>query len=457
MIVNFLQDTSSSELKSQLVSEQIALDRFAVIILGGGEGKRLDPLTKTRCKPAISFGGRYNLIDVPLSHAITTGLKKIFVIGQYLASSLQKHLVQTYNQNGLLQNNIQMLVPEEREDGKVWYKGTADAIRQNLKYFSEVSADYFLILSGDQLYNINFQDMIRFAIETQAGMLIAAQPVSEKDASRMGLLQMEHGGTRITNFHEKPTEKEVLDKFYTDDVTLHRLGYTRHNNKRYLGSMGIYLFKRQTLFDLLEKDNREDFGKHLIATQMKHQDVHAYLYDGYWEDIGTVESYYHANLALTRHGDDRTRGFQCYDEKNFIFSKANFLPGAKILGTRVKSSIICEGAIVEAEEISHSIVGIRCVIKKGTIISDSILIGNEYYEKEPLTVDGEVETAVIGENCLITKAILDENVSLGNGVKLVNLKGYTTYDSPPGTPAIAVRDGIIVVPRGTHLPDNFVF
>lgn len=453
MLINFL---SESETKSQLLSEQIALDRFAVIILGGGEGKRLEPLTKSRCKPAISFGGRYNLIDVPISHAISTGLRKIFVIGQYLATSLQKHLYQTYN-TGVIKDQIQMLVPEEREGGKVWYKGTADAIRQNLNHFAQVSADYFLILSGDQLYNINFEEMIRFAIETQAGLVIASQPVNEKNATRMGLLKIEHGGTKIVNFYEKPKEKEILDDFFVDDITLHRLGYDKHNDKHYLGSMGIYLFKRQTLFDLLQSDQRDDFGKHLIQTQMQKGDVHAYLYDGYWEDIGTIESYYHANLALTRHGDDRLRGFQMYDEKNLIYTKTNFLPGAKILGTRVKSSIICEGSIVEADEISHSIIGVRSIIRKGTIITESILMGNEYYEFPALTSEDEPHPIQIGSNCLITKAIIDENVAIGNNVKLVNLKQHTHYDSPAGEVPIVVRDGIIIVPRGTVIPSGFVF
>lgn len=431
--------------------EQIALDRFAVIILGGGEGKRLEPLTRSKCKPAISFGGRYTLIDVPISHALSSGLRNVFVIGQYLASTLQKHLLQTYPHG----NKIQMLVPEEREGGKVWYNGTADAVRQNLHYFSELSADYFLILSGDQLYNINFQEMISFAIETQASMVIAAQPVNEKDATRMGLLKIAPGATRIVDFHEKPKQKEILDQYYTDDFTLHRLGYNARHDKRYLGSMGIYLFKRQALFDLLQEDPREDFGKHLIQTEMKKGSVHAFLYDGYWEDIGTIDSYYHANLALTRHGDDRTRGFQCYDERYLILTKTHHLPGAKIFHTRVSQSILCEGSVIEAEEITHSIIGVRSVLQQGVVIRDSILSGNEAYERP--TLSEKVDRPLIGENSVITRAILDENVTLGKGVKLLNRHGLQNYDPPEGTPEIYVRDGIIIVPRGTTLPDGFTF
>lgn len=436
-------------------SDQLSLDRIGVIILGGGEGKRLEPLTRARCKPAISFGGRYTLIDVPISHALSSGLRNIFVIGQYLATTLQKHLFQTYFHHGIAQNQIQMLIPEEREGGKVWYKGTADAVRQNLHYFAELPAEYFLILSGDQLYNINFQEMINFALETGGDMVIAAQPVAEKDATRMGLLKIAPGGSRIIDFHEKPKEPELLSQYHTDDLTLQRLGYNARSDKRYLGSMGIYLFKREALFALLQEDPREDFGKHIIKTAMRKGNVHAYLYDGYWEDIGTIDSYYHANLALTRHGDDRTRGFQCYDEKYRILTKTHHLPGAKICNTRVANSILCEGSVIEAEDIARSIIGVRSMIQKGSVITDSILAGNESYERLNLNERGSRPN--IGENCLIHKAILDENVSLGRHVKLVNKQGHQNFDPKPGEPEIFVRDGIIVVPRGTCLPDGFVF
>lgn len=453
MTINFLKETLI-ETKSL---EHLPLDRIGVIILGGGEGKRLEPLTRSRCKPAISFGGRYTLIDVPISQALASGLRNIYVIGQYLASSLQKHLLQTYLHHGVAQNLIQMLVPEEREGGKVWYKGTADAIRQNLHTFSELPADYFLILSGDQLHNIHFQEMVHFAIETGASMVLAAQPVSEKNAKRMGVLKVGNGDTKVIDFYEKPSDPEVLSQYYTGDLTLARLGCRFAPGNHYLGSMGIYLFKRQALFDLLRDDPREDFGKHLIKSEMSKGNVHTFLYDGYWEDIGTIDSYYHANLALTRHGDDRTQGFQWYDDKNLILSKSHHLPGAKICNTQISNSILCEGSLIEAEEIVQSIVGVRSVIKRGTIIRDSILSGNDAYER-PILIPGEGgERPTIGEECLIERAILDENVTLGRGVKLINVRKHQTYDPSEKDPQIFVRDGIIVVPRGTTLPDGFVF
>lgn len=455
MLVNFLTGALPYEMEAQASAPRVSLDRVAVIILGGGEGKRLAPLTKTRCKPAISFGGRYSLIDVPISHALSSGLTQIFVIGQYLAYTLQRHLFKSYLYNGISQNQIQLLVPEERDGKKIWFQGTADAIRQNLDYFSNVPADYFLVLSGDQLYNINFQKMIQFGLETDAGMLIAAQPVAEKEAKRMGLLKIEHGGSRIIDFQEKPQEEEALKRFYTDEFTLHRLGYDVHHHKNYLGSMGIYFFKRQTLIELLKRDQREDFGKHLISTQMEQKNVHAYLYDGYWEDIGTIESYYNANLALTEPGKNRQAGLECYDESGTIFTKRYNLPGAKIANCHIDSTLLCEGTIIEASKIKHSVIGVRAVIRKGSIIRDSIIMGNEYYQRAPILRGEAASCPEIGEGCEIHKAILDENVTLGNNVKLVNKSGQVHYDSPDGK--IFVRDGIIVVPRGTTFPEGYSF
>lgn len=457
MIVNFLSETVPSDTESHLkiLPDKFSLDRVAVIILGGGEGTRLKPLTNAKCKPAISFGGRYSLIDIPISHSLSTGLNKIYVIGQYLVHSLQNHLFKTYLYHGISQSQIQLLVPEERHGEKIWYKGTADAVRQNLAYFAEISADYFLILSGDQLYNINFQKMIQFALEKDAGMVIAAQAVNEKNARRMGLLRIKHGDSHIIDFHEKPQEEAILEKFYTDEFTLERLGYDGNNGKHYLGSMGIYLFKRETLFELLQNDQREDFGKHLIKSQMKNQDVHAFLYDGYWEDIGTIESYFYANLALTREEEDRKKGLQCYCEGERIITKSYYLPGAKISNCKLQRSIICEGAVIRAQEVTHCVIGVRSVVKEGTILRDTILMGNEYYERAPLTPTGELHMPGIGKNCRIEKAIIDENVVIGDHVSLLNKEGYTHYDSPDGL--VVVRDGIIVIPRGTIIPPHYSF
>ncbi|MBS0624155.1 MAG: glucose-1-phosphate adenylyltransferase [Verrucomicrobia bacterium] len=433
---------------------RLNLDRIAVIILGGGEGKRLDPLTKTRCKPAVSFGGRYTLIDVPISHSLASGLSKIYVIGQYLAYTLQKHLFQTYLHYGISQNQIQLIVPEERDSQQIWYQGTADAVRKNLHYFSEIQADYFLILSGDQLYNINFQDMIEYGIRKDAGMLIAAQPVTEKNATRMGLMHLDKSG-RVTDFYEKPQDEALLQQFYIDQISLAEMGCNAKPGHSYLGSMGIYFFKRQTLFNLLNEDKREDFGKHLIASQMKKKDVYAYIYDGYWEDIGTVESYYHANLALTRRFKNSKEGLQCYDGTSMIITKTQHLPGTQVSNCKLEDVLLCEGSIVRAREVTNSVVGIRSVIEQGATIRDSILMGNEFYERPPLELGQRPLNPKIGENSLICKAIIDENVSIGNGVKLINQHHYKEYNASDGR--LFVRDGIIIVPRGAVIPDHYIF
>lgn len=453
MLINSLTDQISSQTLSK--SSAISLDRVAVIILGGGEGKRLAPLTKSRCKPAISFGGRYSLIDIPISHSLTTGLSNIFVIGQYLAYTLQKHLFQTYLYHGMSQKQIQLLVPEEREGRKIWYHGTADAVRQNLTYFEEIAADYFLILSGDQLYNINFQEMINFGVSVDAGLLIAAQPVNQKNAKRMGLLKIEHGGSKLVDFYEKPEDAEVLKDFYTDKFTLNHLGFEEREGKNYLGSMGIYLFKRQVLFDLLKNDPGEDFGKHLIKAQMKKGDVHAFLYDGYWEDIGTIESYYNANLALTQRDEERKNGLQCYDEASLILTKRYNLPGVHLTNCRVKEALICEGSVIAGDEVTHSVLGVRSVIGERSVVRHSIMTGSEFYQRVPLNPNEIAYRPGIGRDCHIERAILDENVSIGDKVTLVNQRGHENFDSPDGR--IFVRDGIMVIPRGTCIPDNYIF
>lgn len=425
----------------------IPLDRIAVIILGGGQGERLFPLTVPRCKPAVTFGGRYRLIDVPISHSLNSGLSQIYVIGQYLASTLQRHVFHTYLSSGVSKGTIQLLVPEEREEGRVWYKGTADAIRQNLPYLETVEADYFLILAGDQLYNLYFPEMFDYAFHVNAGLVIGALPVGEKDARRMGLLQIDSHG-RLTDFYEKPQTPELLERFYHQEAVLRCMGFEDIRDRNYLGSMGIYLFKKEVLFSLLQEDLREDFGKHLIPTQMAKGGVRAFLYDGYWEDIGTIESYYYANLAITQPESDPKQRLQCYDRHNLIHTCHHHLPAAKIAKTEIDHSLFCEGTIIQGSCIRNSIIGVRSYIESGTTVEESILLGNGLYGEEAST-----KLPSIGKGCTIRRAILDEDVSLGHGVQLLNKGEVRHYDSPH----LYVRDGIIIVPKGVHLPEGFVF
>lgn len=419
----------------------------ATIILAGGQGTRLHPLTINHSKPAVSYGGRYRLIDIPISNSINSDFRQIFVIAQYLSGELQHHISQTYNFDHYNPGSVDVLTPQENEKGeKQWFKGTADAVRKNLPTILKSSAEYFLVLSGDQLYNINFQHMVAFAQAQNADLTIASIPVLEKDARRMGILKIDTH-CHVLDFVEK--SKEGLEKFQLPNSFYEQWKIQPYKEPSYLGSMGIYVFKREALISLLTEDPRDDFGYHLITTAVKQRKTSAFVYCGYWEDIGTIASYYEANLILTH----STKGLDTYDEQNPIYTRPTFLPGPKIKQTKITQSIICEGCVIEADEISNSVIGLRSHIKKGSIIRDTVMLGNHFY-MPPLHEGKQTQKDYwIGENCLIEKAIIDEHVQIGDNVKLTNQAKHQQYDGD----GIFVRDGIIIVTSGTRLPNNFEF
>jgi glucose-1-phosphate adenylyltransferase len=421
-------------------------DRVASIILGGGRGTRLFPLTMATCKPAITFGGRYRLIDIPISNSLNSEIRNIFVISQFLSGALHHHLFQTYRLEPFRSGFIQLLTAEQRPNGRTWFQGTADAIRQNLDYLLECSADYFLILSGDQLYNMDFSDIVNVAVERDADLTIAALPVHRKDASRMGILKA-HADGSVVDFAEKPTDPALLDDFRLSRSTLESLGLEHGTDRHFLGSMGIYVFKRQALWDMLTNDLREDFGKHLIPAKVQEGGVTAFLYDGYWEDIGTIKAFFEANLALTQPNP----GLKCYDEAHRIYTASRDLPGAKIYDAHVTESILCEGAIVYGSRIHHSILGPRTMVERGVEIRDSVIMGCHAYAPPAVTPRPLLDKYSIGQGSVIQGAILDRNVHIGKGVKLINKKGLDHYDSD----LVYIRDGIIVVVRGTTIPDGY--
>lgn len=422
--------------------------QVTTIILAGGQGTRLHPLTIHHCKPAVSYGGRYKLIDVPISNSLNSDFRQIFILAQHLSGELQHHINQTYHFDAYHPGSVDVLTPERTEEGTVnWFTGSADAVRKTLPTLLRSSAEYFLILCGDQLYNINFQNMVEFAIEKDADVTIAALPVPEKEAKRMGLLQIDDSD-KIHTFQEKPESEEKLYSFILPQSFYEDRALPIPEAPHFLGSMGIYVFKREKLISLLQNDLGEDFGKHILYTAVKENQVFAFVYDGYWEDIGTVASYYKANLILTHPYE----GLDTYDERNPIYTRPVHLPGPKIHCTKVIQSIICEGCIIEAAEISHSIIGLRSHIKKGTIIKDSVLMGNHFYmpplhDDKPLAHD-----FWIGENCLIEKAIIDEHVQIGDHVRLINQEKKMHWDGDK----IFIREGIIIVTAGAKIPDHFV-
>ena len=419
------------------------MSRVACIILAGGQGTRLFPLTQTRCKPSVCFGGRYRLIDIPMSNSLNAHIERIFVISQYFASSLHQHILETYQLDYFRQSKIQMLCPEETPQRKSWFKGTADAVRQNLEHLETAPVDYFLILAGDQLYNINFTQMLSFAQKQDADLVIASIPVEEKEATRMGLLKIDSSNF-IREFIEKPTDPQVLKKYALPQEFLKGHSIVHPQETHYLASMGIYIFKKQALFALL-KEQGDDFGKELIPLRLKKGKTASYVYKGYWEDIGTIASYYNANLALI----SQKNCLDTYDANNPIFTHPHNLPSALVHDTHVESSIIGQGTIIDAKEIVNSVIGIRITINKGTIIRNCIILGTLF--NEPPMVAASTPCC-IGRNCRLEKAILDEHSSIGNDVQLINKNNLQTYDGD----GIFIRDGIIIVTSGTHVPDGFI-
>ncbi len=442
---------SSLNLKNPLKNHSSApsssMKNVASVILGGGEGKRLHPLTLTRCKPDINFGGRYRLIDIPISNSYYANCYRIFVLTQFLSSSLHQHISHTYMQTGKMSHQIEILAADQKPSNKTWYQGTADAVRQNIEYLLEHPIEYFLILSGDQLYNIDFTQMMKFAEETDADVTIAALPVTAKEAGRLGILKID-AQNMITNFHEKPQEKELLEHLKSPLNLLQKMSHKSSSKKEFLGSMGIYLFKRKALVDLLREDIREDFGKHLIPTKVTKGKVAAFVYEGYWEDIGTIGSFFEANMALT-HQDPL---FNFHNEKRPLFSNRYDLPPTRFSQTQLKQALFCEGCLIEADEITQSILGPRSVIGKGCVLRDTYLMGNDYYTTFKNDYHDFPLRPSIGENSVIKRAIIDRNVAIGKNVQLLNKKKLMHYDGNN----IFIRDGVIVVPRGANIPDGFI-
>ncbi|MCI5051585.1 MAG: glucose-1-phosphate adenylyltransferase [Simkaniaceae bacterium] len=422
-------------------NEELLSQSAAVVILAGGQGTRLFPLTQTRCKPDVSFAGRYRLIDVPISNSINSHIPNIFVISQFFASALNRHITETFHPGSLTFERIELLSPEETAVDKLWYQGTADAVRKNMQHLLKLPVDYFIILSGDQLYNMDLIDMLCFAKEKDADLTIATLPCSRHDAPRMGVMQTDEN-LYIKEFYEKPTEEAILDKFRNEN--------TGDPERPYLASMGIYIFKREVLASLVQEDNRDDFGKHIIPTQIyNHGKTAAYIYEGYWEDIGTIKSFYEANLSLTTNEN----GLDLYNETCPIYAQAINLPAARMNDSKISQSIICDGSVVDADEVIHSLIGMRTVIGKGTKVHDTIVMGNSYYEPPKLSNLNHPPRYGIGSNCLIKKTIVDEHTLIDDDVHLTNEQNLTNYDSPH----LYVRDGIIIIPSGTHLQKGFRF
>jgi glucose-1-phosphate adenylyltransferase len=434
-----LQRLSDASQRASGHPEEVDMSLVDCLALCGGQGSRLFPLTQARSKPGVAFGGYYRLVDIALSNALSARCRKIYVLTQCFASSLHQHIYKAYSTNPTVAHTIEILTAEQRMDQQCWYRGTADAVRQNIATLKESPARYFLIICGDQVYHLDFARMVRVAQKRDADLLIASVLVNETDASRFGVMKVNERHA-IKDFCEKPREPRILKRFVCPQRIVDAIK-PGSEGPFYIGSMGIYLFKREALFQLLEDDLREDFGKHLIPTQLDKGSCHSYIYDGYWEDIGTIASFYHTNLALTR----QEPPFSWYTDNPVLRSLRQSLPPAKILQANVNHSLICDGAIVEADQVTNSILGPRTIVNHGSVIQDSYVIGNDTY------CNSDGQPLAIGRGCHLRRVILDHNVSLGAGVVLTNQNQLHEYNGD----GVFIRDGIIIVTRGTHLPDGF--
>jgi len=416
------------------------------VILGGGAGSRLYPLTASRSKPAVPIAGKYRLVDIPISNCINSHINRMFVLTQFNSASLNKHIKNTYHFSAFSTGFVDILAAEQTPDNPGWFQGTADAVRQSLRHISNLEFEYILILSGDQLYQMDFSDMLNNHIKNEADISIATIPVDERDAPEFGILKSNEAGM-ITSFIEKP-KKEILPDWVSDTGT-----EMQQNGKHYLASMGIYIFSKQVLYQLLNEvhPTATDFGKEIIPNSIVSFKVASYQYEGYWTDIGNIHSFFEANLSLT----DDIPPFNLFDNTKTVYSRARMLPPAKISGTTLEKTIIAEGSIINASRLEQSVVGIRSRIGHGTTVVNSYIMGNDFYETiEEMEVNKKKGLPMIGigERCYIKDAIIDKNCRIGNDVRINGGKHLVNTDHS----LYAVKDGIIVVKKMAVLPDGFV-
>ncbi len=418
------------------------------IILAGGQGTRLYPLTKMRSKPAVPIAGKFRLIDIPISNCIHSGLRKIFISTQFSSESLHRHIFLTYRFDAFSKDYVTVLSAEQTLENRNWYQGTADAVRQNLRFLRR-EGDLVLILSGDHLYRMDYRKFIEFHLKRKADISISVYPVPYGQASEFGTMKVQKGG-RISSFFEKPKAAKDLDKMVIPEEVFRQFNLER-GDRTHLASMGIYLFNWEVLKELLERTESQDFGKEVIPYAIKNKKVYGYFFDGYWEDIGTIRSFFDAHLELTK----PLPPFNFYDEKKPIFTHGRFLPGSKILSSDVNTSILSEGSIIDRSTLRDAIIGIRSRIGENSLLEQVVMMGADFFEtgEEKLkNAESGIPDIGIGSNCEIRNAIIDKNARIGHGVKLINTHGVTEAEEEN----YAIRDGIIVVPKNAVIPDGTV-
>ena len=412
------------------------LDDVLAIVLGGGRGGRLYPLTKLRAKPAVPIAGKYRLIDIPMSNCINSGITRIFVLTQVLSASLHRHVFRTYTFDVFSRGFVEILAAEQTLTGADWYQGTADAVRQQMHRFISRGAEDVLILAGDHLYRMDYSQFVRLHRERRADVTVAVLPVSAADAPRYGILQTNDEG-RIVAFREKPHGAEALDGLES-----------RHGDKRpYLASMGIYVFRMDALVRLLEEISGDDFGRHIVPAAIESVRVYAFPFDGYWEDIGTISAFYEANLALTQQDPP----FDFYDPHAPIYTRSRFLPPSRIDGCRMERVVIAEGCWLYDSDIEECIIGLRSVIRPGARLRQVVMMGADYYEDDDEKAEnrrlGRPHVG-IGQGADIERAIIDKNARIGQGVIIRSHEGEPDQEEEH----YVIRDGIVVIPKNAVIP-----
>ncbi len=419
------------------------------VIMGGGQGSRLFPLTRDRSKPAVPLAGKYRLVDIPISNCINSGLKRIYLLTQFNSASLHRHISQSYKFDHFSGGFVEILAAEPGLTSDMsWYQGTADAVRKNLLHFLNHDFDYLLILSGDQLYRMDFRQIIAQHAEIGADITVATIPVSRDQAQGLGIMQIDES-LRIRRFVEKPKEAPVLDSMRLDPGLFGQLSI-ENGRERFLASMGIYLFKRDVVLKLLD-NTLTDFGKHIIPTAIDAQAVHAFIFQGYWKDVGTIRSYFEANLDLVA----ELPRFNFFDMSAPIFTRPRFLPASKINGAEINHAVISDGCIINRCKINDSIIGVRNTINEACEINRTILLGCDYYESDISIRQHEgrgVPRIGVGRNTRIDNAIIDKNARIGDNCRI----------SPAGKPEKVdheqyyIRDGIVIIPKNAAIPHGTV-
>ena len=412
--------------------------------MGGGAGTRLFPLTKDRSKPAVPLGGKYRIVDVPISNCLNSGLRSIYVLTQFNSMSLHRHIQASYKFDNFSRSFVDILAAQQTPEGSQWYQGTADAVRQNMRYFLEGTFDYYLILSGDQLYRMDFRALLHQHIRSGAEITLATKPVQRGHVAEFGIMQSD-AERRVVRFVEKPTEAAALDELKMSRELLAAID-SGEDEELFQASMGIYLFNRDVLIECLNNE-LADFGKHVIPQSIQERRVNAFIFKGYWEDIGTIRAFFDANLDLT----DIVPEYSFFEARAPIYTHPRFLPGSKINGATLRQAIISDGCIISDAHIERSVIGVRSIIRSGATIRNSIVMGADHFETEPENVPPEHPRMGIGRNCVIDRAIIDKNARIADGVVITPEGKPLNFDADN----YFIRDGIVVIPKNAVIPPGF--